>query len=228
MFAKLSGMSIVLGWMAMCTSPHAGEKPKSFRVIGELKSQKNTPDGKNTFIEVLAPGETKPRKYHVLYDPEKSGPIESVLAAVRAAQVGDVVELNWVSTGHGPAINSFAIFRKARPGKIQELLHQRLATVKELATVTKSAYLHGKATFAELAQANTLLLQAELELCETEKERLAVHERAVASAKEIERVAAQLHKSGLAPQASALAARAARLQAEIVFERAKAKAVRSP
>jgi len=171
---------------------------------------------------VLAPGENKARKYHVLYDPEIKGPIDSVLAAVRAAKVGDVVELKWVSTGHGPAMNSFQIFKKARGGKIQELLNERLATVKELAALTKSAYLHGNATFAELSQANTLLLKAELELCESEKERLALHEKAVALAKEIEAAAAHRYKSGQATQASALAARAARLQAEIGLERAKA------
>jgi hypothetical protein len=89
------------------------EKPKSGTVVGELKSQKNTADGKNTIIEVLAPGEEKARSYHVLYDAKIKGPIETVLAAVRAAKVGDRVELEWVQTGHGPAIKAFQVLKKA-------------------------------------------------------------------------------------------------------------------
>jgi hypothetical protein len=88
------------------------EKPKTGTIIGELKSRKDTPDSKNTFIEVLAPGEEKPRRYHVLYDAKAKGPVKSVLAAVRAANVGDRVRFGWVQTGHGPAIKEFQVLRK--------------------------------------------------------------------------------------------------------------------
>src|SRR5262245_30499589 len=81
-------------------SAQAAAQEKSGRVVGQWKCQKDTPDGKNTFIEVLAPGEEKARRYHVLYDQKAKGPIPSVLAAVRAAKVGDRVELDWVQTGH--------------------------------------------------------------------------------------------------------------------------------
>jgi hypothetical protein len=95
------------------------DKPKSGTIVGKLESQKDTPDGKNTFIEVLAPGEERPRKFHVLYDEKAKGPIESVLAAVRAAKVGDRVEFDWVQTGHGPAIKAFKVLKKVedRPKK---------------------------------------------------------------------------------------------------------------
>jgi hypothetical protein len=93
------------------------DKPKSGTVIGELKTQKNTPDGKNTIIEVLAPGEEKARAYHVLYDAKIKGPIETVLKSVRAAKVGDRVELEWVQTGHGPAIKAFKVLKKAGGAK---------------------------------------------------------------------------------------------------------------
>jgi hypothetical protein len=215
----------ILALLVVSGFPEAGEKQRtqSGRIIGELKAQTNTPDGKNTFIEVLAPGEDKARKYHVLYDPAIKGPIESVLMAVRAAKVGDMVELNWVSTGHGPAIKSFRVFKSSRTGKVHELLKERLATLRELSAVTRSAYLHGNAKFAEVSQAHALLVKAELELCDSDKERLAVHEKAVTAARELENQTSHMHKAGLTTQASVLAARAARLHAEIDLERAKLK-----
>lgn len=114
----------------------------------------------------------------------------------------------------------------AEDAKIQALLEERLATLKQLAAVTEKAYRSGNATFAEVAQANALLLKAELELCKTDKERLAVHEKAVGLAKDSENVAAQLFQTGRATQASVLAAKANRLEAEIALQRAKARAAK--
>jgi hypothetical protein len=114
MFPRIVTTSLVVLGMAVSGFLAAApdEKPKTGTVIGEVKSRKDTPDGKNTFIEVLAPGEEKPRRYHVLYDPKAKEPIKSVLAAVRAAKVGDRVELDWVQTGHGPAIKAFRVLKK--------------------------------------------------------------------------------------------------------------------
>jgi len=89
------------------------DKKRTGSVVGTLKSQKPTKDGKNSIIEVLAPGEEKPRSYHVVYDPKIKGPIESVLKAVRAAKVGERVEFDWVETGHGPAIKTFRVLVKS-------------------------------------------------------------------------------------------------------------------
>ncbi|MCI0738708.1 MAG: hypothetical protein L0Y72_06665 [Gemmataceae bacterium] len=241
MFVKLGRVHLVMAWVVLCGFSDAGgdQKEKGGRIIGELKSQTNSPDGKNTIIEVLAPGEEKARRYHVQYDPKIKAPIKTVLAAVRAAKVGDVVEFEWVPTGHGPAIKAFQVFKKGTgdnrkneqhkeqagaDAKVQELLKERLATLKELASATKTAYVSGKATIGEHLQANTMLLKAELDSCGSDKERLAVHERAVALAKECEKVAAHLHNSGHATHASVLAAKANRLDAEVTYERAKAKA----
>jgi hypothetical protein len=100
----------MVGWGVTATAQV--EKPKTCTIIGELKSRKDTADGKNTVSEVLAPGEEKARKYHVMYDPKAKAPIQSVLKAVRAAKVGDRVELKWVQTGHGPMITAFKVLRK--------------------------------------------------------------------------------------------------------------------
>lgn len=113
-FLKSVAMVSLIAGSLMGGSPDAvqEQKSKTGTIIGELKSQKQTPDGKNTIIEVLAPGEEQPRRYHVMYDPKLKGPIPSVLTAVRAANVGDVVEFDWIATGHGPAMKSFRVFKK--------------------------------------------------------------------------------------------------------------------
>jgi hypothetical protein len=53
------------------------------------------------------------RSYRVQYDPKAKGPIPSVLEAVRAAKVGDRVQLEWIDTGEGLAITAFEVLKKA-------------------------------------------------------------------------------------------------------------------
>lgn len=115
MLRGLSFAVCVVFGLALSTWAGASQddKKKSGTIIGELKSSKSVNDGKNTQIEVLAPGEEKARSYFVNFDPKIKGPIPQVLKAVRAASVGDRVELEWVSTNHGPAITAFKVLKKA-------------------------------------------------------------------------------------------------------------------
>jgi hypothetical protein len=87
-----------------------GHGKRSGTIAGEVKSKK--PLGENLAIEVLAPGEEKARSYHVKYDPKAKGPLPDVLAAVRAAGVGDQVTFDWEATHHGPAIVRFEVQKK--------------------------------------------------------------------------------------------------------------------
>lgn len=80
-------------------------------IDGEVKSTKE--QGKNIVIEVLAPGEEKPRSYFVQFDPKLKAPMPEVLKAVRGAKVGDRVVFDWEATNHGPAIVKFEILKKA-------------------------------------------------------------------------------------------------------------------
>ena len=112
MFQKMFGMTVVFALAAVCGLSVAQEPKKSGTIIGELKTQKDSKDGKNTMIDVLAPGEEKARTYFVNYDPKIKGPIPSILAAVRAAKVGERVELEWIGTNHGPAITAFKVLKK--------------------------------------------------------------------------------------------------------------------
>jgi hypothetical protein len=88
------------------------EGARTGTIIGDLKARSDTKDGKNSTIEVLAPGEEKARSYFVNYDPAIKGPLPKVLEAVRAARIGDRVEFEWVGTNHGPAITKFKVLPK--------------------------------------------------------------------------------------------------------------------
>jgi len=115
MITKTIYTSLVLALLVAC-SYSAGaqeQKKRTGKLTGEIKSTKPSPNGKNTIIEVLAPGEEKARSYRVQYDPKAKGPIPSVLEAVRAAKVGDRVQLEWIDTGEGLAITAFEMLKKA-------------------------------------------------------------------------------------------------------------------
>jgi hypothetical protein len=94
-----------------------GKERRTGSVTGEIKSRKDTPNGRNVIIEVLASGEEKPRPYRVQYDQKAKGPIPDVLAAVRAARVGDRVQLDWIDTGEGLAIKKFEVIKKKEDKK---------------------------------------------------------------------------------------------------------------
>jgi outer membrane protein TolC len=72
-------------------------------------------------------------------------------------------------------------------------------------------------------EARRRLFKAELELCESDKERVAVHEKIVQLEKESEKVVEKRVEAGRVPTYELLAARVNRLEAEIALERAKAK-----
>ena len=113
MFTKVIALATTLafGLMVLLGVSNGQESKKSGTVVGEVKAQKDTKDGRNTMIEVLSPGEEKARSYHVTYDAKIKGPVPSILAAVRAAKVGERVELEWIGTNHGPAITSFKVLK---------------------------------------------------------------------------------------------------------------------
>ena len=81
-------------------------------ISGEIKTKKDTPNKKNVVIEVLAAGEEKARPYRVQYDPKVKGPIPEILKAVKASNVGDRVQLEWIDTGEGLAITKFEVLKK--------------------------------------------------------------------------------------------------------------------
>lgn len=112
MFTKFASLSFIVASFLLVADSDAQDKKREGAVIGVVKDSKASKDGKNMFLDVLAPGEEKARAYHVVYDPKIKGPVPEVLKAVREAKVGDMVELQWVETGHGPAMKSFKVLKK--------------------------------------------------------------------------------------------------------------------
>ena len=59
MIEKSAAVSLAIAFFIACSFSAAAQeqKKRTGKLTGELKSQKATPNGKNTIIEVLAPGE---------------------------------------------------------------------------------------------------------------------------------------------------------------------------
>jgi Cu(I)/Ag(I) efflux system membrane fusion protein len=110
-----------------------------------------------------------------------------------------------------------------KEGKLKELLKERLATLRQLAQVATAEYQAGRVSYDRLHQALRAVLHAELDMCESDKERIKVLEQVVALAKDYEKSAVQRYKTGAATQSDALMAKAGRLEAEIALGRAKSK-----
>ncbi len=116
----------------------------------------------------------------------------------------------------------------AKKSKLEDLLKERVATVREISRLVKARFKSGEATADQMREANRMLLEAELDLCSSDKDRIKVWETAVVEAKELERIADSFAKTGQGHVSAALAAKADRLQAEIALERARAKVAALP
>ena len=101
--ACVPAILFVFGLLLAASQEAQAQNKKMGTVTGEIKSSKATPNGKSTIIDVLAAGEEKPRSYRAQ---------PAVLAAVRAAKVGDTCKFDWVDTGEGLAISKFEIVKK--------------------------------------------------------------------------------------------------------------------
>jgi hypothetical protein len=124
-----------------------------------------------------------------------------------------------------PALKAQALGQPgAQAPDLNALQKERLTTVRDIAKLAAEAYKAGLGSYDEVREAAQMVLQAELEQCASDKERVAVLQKFVAQAKQLEDHAAQLSKTGQAPTRTALKAKAERLQAEISLQRAAANA----
>jgi hypothetical protein len=87
------------------------KKKRTGMVVGELQSRKDAPNKINVIVEILGAGEEKARQYRVAYDPKVKGPMPDVLKAVKAANIGDRVQIDWVE-GEGYNITVFQVLKK--------------------------------------------------------------------------------------------------------------------
>lgn len=114
---------------------------------------------------------------------------------------------------------------KDQPGgnaKVRELQKERLAVLRQIADQTNTAYKGGQVPLTTVLEAQREVNAAELELCETHKERLIFLEKKVELANDTEKNTEKLVQAHTAPRAHLLRARANRLHAEIELEKEKA------
>ena len=110
----------------------------------------------------------------------------------------------------------------AKESKIKSLQKQRLAVLMEATAEIKSTYLAGRTSVDRLQAALRDQYEAELDLCETDKDRLRVLEEMLRLAVENEQSLDKRYQAGDLPKSEFLAAKAATLQAAISVEKMKA------
>jgi RNA polymerase sigma factor (sigma-70 family) len=111
---------------------------------------------------------------------------------------------------------------KPEKSKIRQLQEERLAALKEIAAEKQGLVRSGRINPNEWLQADTAALKAELEFCESDQARVVLLEKLVANAKEVERVNELRFKAARIVRSELLTAKAARLEAEIEVEKARA------
>jgi hypothetical protein len=107
--------------------------------------------------------------------------------------------------------------------KVKALQKQRLSVLREAAAEVKSLYLAGRTSVDRLQGAIRAQLEAELDLCENDKDRLQVLGEILNIATEHEQSLEQRFKAGDLPKSDFLAATARKLEVAISVERLKGK-----
>ena len=107
--------------------------------------------------------------------------------------------------------------------KLKALLKEKLAVAQEALAIVKKAHQNGDTSIEGVVEANQVVGKAQLDLCDTNAERVAVLERMLAQTKDFEKSVAELVKAAAGPKTSLLKARLNRLDVEVALERAKEK-----
>jgi hypothetical protein len=107
--------------------------------------------------------------------------------------------------------------------QVRDLQEQRLEILRNLVKITTEHYETGLASADELGTATRARNEAELDLCASNKERIAILERIVAEAKVSEEQSVKLASNKLLPETSVLKAKADLLQQEILLEQVRTK-----
>lgn len=107
MLQRLVCVSVVIVLAATCDTGNAQlKKLRTGTTIGELKSVDVAKNKRDTIIEVLAPGEEKARRYTI------GAQQPTVVAAAKAATIGDRVEIDWFDTVEGLCVEKFQVLKK--------------------------------------------------------------------------------------------------------------------
>ena len=127
-------------------------------------------------------------------------------------------------SGHSPTAGQEPAKAQEQGAKIKELQKEWLASVRDIAKKDAVRAKNGQASPDEILASNRMLADAALEVCGSDEDRIAVLEKILASARDTEKLAERLAKSGQARESTLLKAKAERLRFEIALERAKSRA----
>jgi hypothetical protein len=141
------------------------------------------------------------------------------LAAPALLALGVVV----TSSGTAPRAAAAEGEGTKKDAKVDALREERLAVLKDLAVTTRALFQRHRASLSELVEVSRAARRAELDQCDTDKERVAVLEKALAAAQETEEFVKAKVMAGRASGAETLRARANRLEIEIALARVKAQ-----
>lgn len=107
--------------------------------------------------------------------------------------------------------------------KVKELRLERIAVLKKMNEQLATLYKHARVPADETLEAAQLLAEAELEIAETDKERVELYTKLIDVLKQGESIAEAQRQAGRGVEASVLKWKAKRLAAEIQLEQAKLK-----
>ena len=106
---------------------------------------------------------------------------------------------------------------KDNSAKIADALQEMRKVAKQLVALRKQAYQAGEISFQELVMAQRTLLDLELKLAKAPADRIKVLSQQLQLAKDAERLANDLFKSGQASQGDVLQARIDRMHIEVLI-----------
>jgi hypothetical protein len=121
-----------------------------------------------------------------------------------------------------PTPKSNTIPGQIEPNKVRDLQRERLALLRELATAMNKKYEQGTVPYGAVQEVSRQVLKAELDLCGTETERIALLQKTVDALKDREKRVAQIYKQGGASEFVVTETKLDRLDSEITLEKAKA------
>ncbi|MBV9125249.1 MAG: hypothetical protein JO112_17980 [Planctomycetes bacterium] len=108
--------------------------------------------------------------------------------------------------------------------RIKTMLKERRDILQEIVNALHQQYLSGQVDEGRILLASRELFQAELDLCDSPAERVALYEKRVRTLKDYEKMSQERLKAGRISQADFLECKAQRLEGEIELERERIKA----
>lgn len=120
------------------------------------------------------------------------------------------------------ATPSRATAAEANDNRIKNLRQEKLTALQAVAEMIGIFHRNGRAPYTDLVEARVAARHAELELCETDAERVAVLEKMLTEAREFEQFHRAQKEAAQGTEVEVLKAKAARLDVEVALERAKA------